>query len=134
VKTEFSIFRVTKGKEARAKEWLQVLTDRRDECIDTLEREAMFYESVFKAEYDQRLYLAWFSVQGDVHESLSTSNHDIDLLHQAFWEECIEHDWKSLDMDHVVSFAPAALSEVINKLDHQVPSKNDAASNPIETK
>ena len=46
--TEFTLFRVKQGKEARANEWMQKPKQRREECIATLKREAMLYESVFK--------------------------------------------------------------------------------------
>jgi len=122
MKTEFSLFRVKIGKHARALEWMQVLRDRRDECIDTLEREAMYYESVFKTEFNNRLYLAWFSVQGDVHASVHDSKHPIDKLHLEFWDECIEQEFKPIDMQHIVSFSPPAVEAAINKQDRLNPS------------
>jgi len=32
--TEFTIFRVKKGKEKRAKEWMRQLASRRAECVE----------------------------------------------------------------------------------------------------
>ncbi len=118
MKTEFTIFRVRQGKEARAEEWMQLITDRRDECIATLEREAMYYESVFKTWFDGRLYLAWYSVQGDIHGDVTESDHEIDKLHCAFWDECLELEWKPVDMEHVVSFAPERVRNLIDELDN----------------
>ena len=115
--TEFSIFRVKKGKEERAEEWMRQITARRAECIDTLDREAMYYESVFKSMFEDRMYLAWYSVQGDVHGEVDESEHEIDKLHCAFWNECLDFDWRPVDMEHVVSFAPKSVDNEISKVD-----------------
>lgn len=111
--TEFSIFRVIAGKESRAQEWMKLLIDRRADCIETLEREAMFYESVFQKQVDGRLYLAWFSVQGKSGQDVESSTHPIDELHLLFWKECIDTSWKSIDMEHVVSFFPEPVDQAL---------------------
>lgn len=115
--TEFTVFRVKKGKEDRAEEWMRQISHRRAECVDTLEREAMYYESVFKSYYEDRMYLAWFSVQGGVHGEVDDSEHDIDKLHCTFWKECIDLEWRPLDMEHVVSFAPPSVDGEISRID-----------------
>jgi hypothetical protein len=48
MKTEFTTFRIKKGKEKLAEEWLEELKKRQDECVKTLEREKMLFESIFK--------------------------------------------------------------------------------------
>mgnify|MGYP005806728873 FL=1 len=63
MKTEFTTFRVIKGKEPLAREWMNTLIDRKSECIETLNREKMVYESLFSFEEGGRMYLSWFSVQ-----------------------------------------------------------------------
>jgi len=115
--TEFTIFRVKKGKEGRAEEWMREIANRRAECVDTLEREAMYYESVFKTRFADRMYLAWYSVQGDLHGKVDESEHEIDKLHCAFWNECLDFDWRPVDMEHVVSFAPKSVDEEISRID-----------------
>ena len=115
--TEFTLFRVKQGKEARANEWMQILQQRREECVATLKREAMLYESVFKVTHNERLYLAWYSIQGDSPEPVETSEHPIDVLHMQFWRECIDTDMPAIDMEHVVSFAPAEVRVAIEEAD-----------------
>ena len=117
MKTEFTIFRVKQGKEERAEEWMRTISLRRDECIDTLEREAMYYESVFKSYFENRMFLAWYSVQGDVHDNVNESTHEIDKLHCAFWDECLDLEWQPWDMEHVVSFAPPSIDAEISRID-----------------
>jgi Family of unknown function (DUF6176) len=60
--TELVAFPVKVGKE-RAQEWLQILDQRREECLATLDREAMHYECIFRTVIGGITYLAWFSVQ-----------------------------------------------------------------------
>ena len=117
--TEFTIFRVKEGKEKRAEEWMRQITGRRAECVETLEREAMYYESVFKSYYENRMYLAWYSVQGNQHGEVDESDYDIDKLHCAFWNECLDFEWKPLDMEHVVSFAPPSVDSEIARIDKE---------------
>ena len=115
--TEFTIFRVKEGKEKRAEEWMRQITARRAECVKTLEREAMYFESVFKAYFDNRMYLAWYSVQGEIHGDVDESEHEIDRLHCTFWDECLDLEWKPVDMEHVVSFAPPSVDSEISRID-----------------
>lgn len=112
--TEFDTFRIKLGKEDRAKEWMQSLCERKAECIETLEREKMVLETIFMTEKDGRLYLSWFSIQGDAHESVDTSDYEIDKLHCAFWDECIDTTFKLDTFQHVVTFAPAQVQHVID--------------------
>jgi len=114
--TEFSIFRVITGKEERATEWMETLVQRRSDCIETLERESMLHESVFKTYYGGRMYLAWFSLQGEGAQSVETSDHDVDKVHLAFWKECIDTDWPEMELDHVVSFYPAIIERQYSAL------------------
>jgi len=59
-KTEFSTYAVKVGKEARAEEWMRTLVERRAECVETLEREKMHYECIFKCVRDGRMYCPGF--------------------------------------------------------------------------
>ena len=104
--TEFMTFRVREGKEARAGEWMKLLRERQRECVATLDRERMRFESIFALQRDGRLYLSWLSVQGEGGESVKTSEHEIDRLHMAFWRECIDDAWTPEKHEHVVDFVP----------------------------
>jgi hypothetical protein len=48
MRVELTRYRVKPGKSARVDEWLQTLTDRREECLITLEREKMKVEAIFR--------------------------------------------------------------------------------------
>lgn len=114
MKTEFDTFRIKLGKEDRAKEWMQLLRDRKAECIQTLEREKMVLETIFMTEKDRRLYLSWFAIQGDEPELVEASEYEIDKLHNAFWDECIDTSFKLDSFEHVVTFAPPAVQQALS--------------------
>lgn len=113
LKTELVSFAVKPGKEARAREWLRMLVERRDECIATLERERMRYESIFETWRGGRLYLTWFSVQDEAGERIEASSFDVDRLHPAFREECIDRQVEPQAHEHVVSFVPDLVRQAI---------------------
>jgi len=113
MKTEFDTFRIKQGKEARAKEWMQLLVSRKSECIETLNREKMGFETIFMTEKDGRMYLSWFSVQGESGESVDHSELEIDKLHCEFWDECIDTSFELDKFEHVVTFVPAAVEAAL---------------------
>jgi hypothetical protein len=116
VKTEFTTFRVLEGKEELAVEWMDTISNRRKECVETLDREKMLLESVFSLYKDGRMYLSWFTVQKEGYKDVETSDHDIDKVHLKYWEECIDESYQPLDHAHVVTFFPEEVESVISKL------------------
>ena len=106
MKTELVSFAVTPGMESEAEAWMRLLKERRAECVATLDREKMRYESVFKSEHDGRMYLSWFSVQGEDFAPIEQSPFEIDRLHIEYWDRCIDPSVPPLIFEHVVSFAP----------------------------
>jgi len=112
--TEFMAFPVRPGKEQRAELWLQTLVQRQAECIATLDREAMHFESIFRAEINGRLYLSWFSVQGTTGAHVKSSPFPIDKLHMEFWAECIDTSVPPTTHEHVVNFVPPSIVAAIH--------------------
>lgn len=113
--TEFMTFPVRLGKEERATEWMKTLVARQEECVATLDREAMHFESIFRSEVNGRVFLSWFSVQGQNAAHVSTSTHDIDETHIEFWRECIDTSLEPHKYQHIVNFIPPAVAETIAK-------------------
>lgn len=111
--TELLTFAVVAGKEARAQEWLQVLQARHDECVATLDREHMHFESIFRHEANGRLYLSWLSVQGRSDEHVTSSTFEIDETHMNFWQECIDGSVPPTRLQHVVDFVPPEVAAAI---------------------
>ncbi len=112
-RTEFSSFAIRIGKEERAGEWMRILCERQSECVETLEREKMHYECIFKGYRNGRLYLSWFSVQSTHGLPVEDSPHPIDQVHIAYWDECIDDQVAPENLDHVVSFVPRSIEEAV---------------------
>jgi hypothetical protein len=113
--TEFVSFPVKPGKEQRAEQWLQCLLERQAECVATLDREAMHFESIFRAEIDGRLYLSWFSVQGTAGAQVDSSPFPVDKMHMEFWADCIDTSVPPMSHTHVVNFVPPTITSAIQR-------------------
>jgi len=111
--TEFMSFPVKPGKEVRAGEWLQCLVERQAECVETLDREAMHFESIFRSEIGGRMHLSWLSVQGSRGAHVNSSTFPVDKLHMEFWAECIDASIPPISYQHIVNFVPAEVAQAI---------------------
>ena len=61
---ELSRAKVKPGASAEADRWMQMLNDRLDECVATLDRERMAIEIVFRLREGDDEYLYWVAVRG----------------------------------------------------------------------
>ena len=113
--TELVSFAVRRGAEARAEEWMNLLVQRNEECVATLDREHMHFESIFRFDRAGRTYLSWYSVQGSEDAHVKTSPLEIDRIHMEFWRECIDPDVPPEKFVHVVNFLPVEVSQVVNE-------------------
>src|SRR5271167_158111 len=84
MKIELARFKVKEDKSARVDEWMQMLRDNRDACIDTLAGEKMYVEAIFREKKDGQDYLYWFDVQGEGGIPVAQSEHEIDKKHLVF--------------------------------------------------
>ena len=113
MKVELSRFRVKPGKSARVDEWLEMLNDHMGEVVQTLEREEMQLEVIFREIIDGEEYLYWFSVQGEAGEDVKTSPFAVDQAHIAFHEECIDHEYGRRDAQPQVVMASRRIAEAM---------------------
>src|SRR6476659_5135917 len=97
MKVELSRFQVKQGKSERVDEWLAMLNNRMNEVLQTLDREQMKIEVIFREVIGGSEYLYWFSVQGEHGESLENSPFEVDARHRQFWDECINDDYGRYD-------------------------------------
>lgn len=121
---ELVTFAVKAGKEARAEEWIRVLRDRRDECVATLDRERMHYEAIFTAYRQDRLFLSWFSVQGQGGATAASSPLPIDTVHRDFWDECIDREVPPETHAHALSLVPTEIGAAIAARDAALLARN----------
>lgn len=64
MQVELTRFRVRKGQEERAVEWMRFLRQNMDAVEQTLAPEKMYVETIFSEVRDEHMYLYWYSVQG----------------------------------------------------------------------
>ena len=119
MKVELSRFRVKSNKSARVNDWLKMLNDNMSEVIQTLEREQMKLEVVFREIIDGEEYLYWFSVQGEAGEEVTTSPFDVDQKHMQFEEECLDHDFGMRDAQPQVIMVPHRVAQAMDWPDPQ---------------
>ncbi|MDO4711445.1 MAG: DUF6176 family protein [Peptostreptococcaceae bacterium] len=94
MKTEMVRFKVKEGKMEKAREWIAFLNENMPAVLETLEGERMYVEVIFSEKIHGEDYLYWFSVQGEGGIQVQDSEHWIDKKHLAYWDECIDPDFK----------------------------------------
>ncbi len=113
MRVELTRVRVKEGKSARVDDWLKMLNEEMDEVIQTLDREQMKVEVIFREMIDGDEYLYWFSVQGEAGEEVNTSPFEVDRKHVAFHEECIDHGYGAHDAQPQVVMVPPYIAHAI---------------------
>lgn len=79
-KVELTRFRIKKGKEAKAQEWMDLLNEHHVDTVATMAGEKMYVESVFKEKNpDGYTYFYWYSVQGEGGNAVEESESYIDI-------------------------------------------------------
>ncbi|HEX3335845.1 MAG TPA: DUF6176 family protein [Jatrophihabitans sp.] len=89
---ELSRGQVKPGQSQEADRWVQMLNDRADECVATLDAERMAIEIVFRLQEDGADYLYWVSVYGEGGRGLDLSI-PIDRDHDAMGRRVKEPGW-----------------------------------------
>ena len=113
MRVELSRFRIKKDKSDRVDEWMKMLNDNMEEVIQTLDREQMKIEVIFREVINDEEYLYWFSVQGETGESLETSEFKVDQEHSKFHDECIDHSYGMRDAQPQVVMAPREIAKAM---------------------
>ena len=111
INIELTRFRVIKGKSEKVDEWMKFLNDNMKDVLLTLEGEKMYVETIFREILDGEEYLYWYSIQGEGGIEVENSESWIDTRHLEYWEECIDKDFKSKDLDVQVVMIPEKIQE-----------------------
>ena len=90
MQVELTRFRVRKGQEERAVEWMHFLRQNMDAVEQTLAPEKMYVETIFSEVRDGHMYLYWYSVQEQGAQPVEESEHRVDKEHLRFWREVID--------------------------------------------
>lgn len=79
MKVELTRFRIKKGKETKAQEWMDFLNSH---TVATMAGERMYVENVFKEKNsDDYTYFYWYSLQGEGGQTVEESESYIDKKH-----------------------------------------------------
>lgn len=103
---EITRFIVKQGKKELVTEWLKFLNDNIDDVLVTLEGEKMYVETIFREELEGYEYLYWYSVQGENGIEVEESDHWIDIKHLEYWNECIDENYRPVDLSTEVVMIP----------------------------
>lgn len=96
---ELTRFRIKKGKEQTAQEWMDFLNRHHQDTVATMAGEKMYVETVFKeSNPDGYTYFYWYSIQGIGGNAVEDSTSYIDQKHLEYWEECIDETYRPVDM------------------------------------
>lgn len=106
INIELTRFRVKEGKSKIVDEWLSFLNDNMSETLITLEKEKMYVETIFRENLNGEEFLYWYSVQGEDGQEVEESEHWIDKKHLEYWEECIDKEFKPIDLKTEVVMIP----------------------------
>ena len=110
---ELTRFKVKNGKTAEVEKWMDLLNEHMDQVLLTLEFEKMYVETIFREVLDGEEFLYWYSVQGEDGIEVTNSAHEIDQLHLQYWEECIDSDFKPVDLETKVVMIPKNIRKMM---------------------
>jgi hypothetical protein len=114
MKVELTRLRIKDGMSSRVDEWHETLNARKAECLETLEREKMYVETIFREKINDEEFLYWFSIQGENAESIDTSPFPIDAIHKSFGDECVDRTHPKVDIEaSVVLIAPEIAEKIV---------------------
>ena len=114
-KIELTRFRIKKGKELRAQEWMDFLNKHHQDTVATMAGEKMYIETVFKEESsDGYTYFYWYSIQGEGGSAVEDSESYIDQKHLEYWEECIDTAYRPVDMKVMEKLVAPKINSIID--------------------
>ena len=105
-------YAVRPGKEAQARQWMEVLKQRQDEVQATLAEEKMALEAIFIEEGQTGMTLTWVDLQGAGQDVL-VSEHPIDQVHLKYWRECIDPAVSPIELFSVNCFADPKVQQAL---------------------
>ena len=113
-KVELTRFRIRKGKEAKAQEWMDFLNEHHTDTVATMTGEKMYVESVFKEKNpDGYTYFYWYSVQGEGGNAVEESKSYIDKKHIEYWKKCIDPSYQPEDLLPEVIMIPHGIKKIM---------------------
>lgn len=109
--------RIRPGLEDEATRWMQMLNDRHDEAVATLDRERMAIEIIFRSTDRDGDHLTWITVHGPG-ETVSTSTHPLDIDHLAYDQRVRQPGWETESPQLLL--LPAPILKAVTEWTHRV--------------
>ena len=96
LRLELSRAKLLDGKDAEFDEWMHMLNDRYDECLEALPAERAVFEATFQhTEADGSVWMYHLSLMGEGGSGLNTSN-PVGAEHDAYARGTKERGWEEL--------------------------------------
>lgn len=115
---ELTRFRIKKGKEEKAQEWMNFLNEHHADTVKTMAAEKMYVETVFSEKNkDGYTYFYWYSIQGENGQNVEESENYIDKKHIEYWYECIDPAYRPVNMTLQQSLIAPEIDKVIREND-----------------
>lgn len=113
LRLELSRARVVDGMEGELAEWMSMLSDRYEECVETLPAERAVFEATFRhREADGSLWMYHFALMGEDGGGLDESN-PVDAAHAAFSRRVKEPGWE--EIEPMFMLAPSHLRDAMQQ-------------------
>ncbi|MEP6713118.1 MAG: DUF6176 family protein [Ferruginibacter sp.] len=96
IKATLYRFEMNRGKEGKFNEWMKWHYDEHTAIIETLEREKMYFESIFTDTINQKDVLYWLTIDGEGGAPVDNSPLKIDSVHNQYMKEIIKKGSRSV--------------------------------------
>ncbi|WP_286164752.1 MULTISPECIES: DUF6176 family protein [Clostridia] len=113
IQVELTRFKVKEGKSKVVDEWLSFLNEHMKDVLITLADEKMYVETIFRETLNGNEYLYWYSVQGQGGQDVEESENWIDKKHLQYWHECIDPNFRPIDLSTEVVMIPEKLRQAM---------------------
>lgn len=82
-------FRLNRDSMAVYEDWIKWQHNQHQAIVETLEREKMYVEAVFRDTVNQPDYIYWLAVNGEGGEHYTTSNLAVDKIHSEYMKKIL---------------------------------------------
>ena len=97
LRLELSRAPLQEGKEKELTEWMSVLSDRYEECVETLPAERSVFEATFRhREADGSMWMYHLQLMGEDGGGLDESN-PVDAVHADYNQRVKQRGWEELE-------------------------------------
>lgn len=89
VRAQLFRFELQAGAEPTFETWMEYLRTHHADVLETLDRERMYVEGIFRDREREPRVIYWLAVQGDAGAPVETSSHEVDRVHVEFMRKTL---------------------------------------------